>query len=299
MRRRTRRCTATGAVFCFRATSRQHQGGRGPVPIHKGSERGCEIAPRESGLTSLGCRRTRTVRQPVQEATQTGRRGRKDHRRGWAAVAPLPGGRDMRGKVLANVLAVCYAGAKPPLEQAACDARRGWINTGSPTEDVLVDTTRREQILAAAQLLGPEKFNGLVGSVGQVRALGRLRYWQEDLIAKLSGTGEPVILGASEFIAIFDGAQLLPEPPRVVTGETGREMSENRRNSAGTFNCPKCGGSCNSVLTEKQGGETVDVYECSSCEAEGYAFRAKYTFAVGASGVPSTCQPVERSFFPD
>jgi hypothetical protein len=82
-----------------------------------------------------------------------------------------------------------------------------------------VDATRREQILAAARLLGPEKFNRLVGSVAQVRDLGRLRYWQEDLITKLSGIGETAIGGASAFIAVFDGAQLMPEPPPVVTRE--------------------------------------------------------------------------------
>jgi hypothetical protein len=82
-----------------------------------------------------------------------------------------------------------------------------------------VDATRREQILAAARRLGPEKFNRLVSSVGQVRALGRLRYWQEDLIAKLSGTVGSAISGPSDFIAVFDKAQLMPEPPRVITRE--------------------------------------------------------------------------------
>lgn len=59
-----------------------------------------------------------------------------------------------------------------------------------------MDAARREQILAAARGLGPEKFNRLVSSVDQVRALGRLRYWQEDWIAGLSGIGEPALLGA-------------------------------------------------------------------------------------------------------
>jgi hypothetical protein len=89
----------------------------------------------------------------------------------------------------------------------------------SPTEDVLVDATRREQILAAARLLGPEKFNRLVSSVGQVRTLGRLRYWQEDLIAKLSDAAKNAISGPSDFIAVFDNAELMPEPPPVVTRE--------------------------------------------------------------------------------
>jgi len=82
-----------------------------------------------------------------------------------------------------------------------------------------VDATRREQILAAARVLGPEKFNRLVGSVAQLRALGRLRYWQEDLIAKLSGIGEPAILGVNDYIAVFDGAPMMPVPPIEVSRE--------------------------------------------------------------------------------
>jgi hypothetical protein len=82
-----------------------------------------------------------------------------------------------------------------------------------------VDVTRREQILAAARLLGPEKFNRLVSSVSQVRALGRLRYWQADLIAKLSGNAGNAISGPSDFIAVFDNAEPMPEPAPVVTRE--------------------------------------------------------------------------------
>jgi hypothetical protein len=89
----------------------------------------------------------------------------------------------------------------------------------SATKDLFVDATWREQILAAARLLGPEKFNRLVGSVAAVRSLGRLRYWQEDLIARILTTGEPITLGANDFVDVFDGAQLMPEPPRVVTKE--------------------------------------------------------------------------------
>ncbi len=65
----------------------QHQGGQGPEArgmVNPGSDRDCDLAPRESGLTSLGCRRTRTVRQPAREATQNGRRGRKD--RCWCGL---------------------------------------------------------------------------------------------------------------------------------------------------------------------------------------------------------------------
>ena len=89
----------------------------------------------------------------------------------------------------------------------------------SAAEGFDVDATRREQLLDAARRLGPEKFNRLVTSVGQVRALGRLRYWQEDLIAKLSDNGGNAISGPSDFIAVFDKAELMPEPPPVVTRE--------------------------------------------------------------------------------
>jgi hypothetical protein len=82
-----------------------------------------------------------------------------------------------------------------------------------------VDTARREQLLAAARLLGPEKFNRLVGSVDQVRALGRLRFWQEDLIAKLSAIGETAVLDVTGFIAVFDGEPTMPVSPK----EVGRE----------------------------------------------------------------------------
>ena len=80
-----------------------------------------------------------------------------------------------------------------------------------------MDATRREQLLAAARRLGPATFNRLVNSVGQVRALGRLRYWQEDLIARLSDTAGNAISGPRDFLAVFDKAEPMPEPPPVVT----------------------------------------------------------------------------------
>lgn len=82
-----------------------------------------------------------------------------------------------------------------------------------------MDATRRERILTAARLLGPERFNRLVDSVSHARELGRLRYWQEELLAKLSDSGEPTLWTLGNFIAVFDGAELMPEPPRVVTRE--------------------------------------------------------------------------------
>jgi hypothetical protein len=78
-----------------------------------------------------------------------------------------------------------------------------------------VDATLREQILAAARCLGAEKFNRLVDSVDQVRAAGRLRYWQEEFLANLENIGI-VVAGPTEFIAVFDQAPLMP---RFVTRE--------------------------------------------------------------------------------
>ena len=82
-----------------------------------------------------------------------------------------------------------------------------------------MDRTRREQILAAARQLGPVDFNRLVRSVEEVRTRGRLRIWQEDLMAKLSETSERASDGPADFIAVFDGAEPLPIPPRTVTRE--------------------------------------------------------------------------------
>jgi hypothetical protein len=82
-----------------------------------------------------------------------------------------------------------------------------------------VDATQRERILAVARSLGPEKFNRLVNSVDQVRARGRLRYWQEALIARLSSTVGSAIFGPNEFIAAFSEAEPMPEPAKAVTRE--------------------------------------------------------------------------------
>jgi hypothetical protein len=82
-----------------------------------------------------------------------------------------------------------------------------------------MDADSRERILAAARTLGPGRFNRLVESVDQVRARGRLRYWQEELVARLTAAGNPGITSAAEFIAVFDGAQPLPEPRPVITRE--------------------------------------------------------------------------------
>ncbi|MDY3554541.1 hypothetical protein R5W24_003665 [Gemmata sp. JC717] len=82
-----------------------------------------------------------------------------------------------------------------------------------------MDASQRERILTAARVLGPEGLNSLIKSVRQVRAHGRLRYWQEELIARLAGFNAPPVTNAEDFIAVFGEAEAMPEPPRVVTRE--------------------------------------------------------------------------------
>ena len=56
----------------------------------------------------------------------------------------------------------------------------------------------------AIEALAPEEFDRLVASISDARRLGRLRYWQEQLLARIPGR----TVGFEEFIAAFDGAPL-------------------------------------------------------------------------------------------
>jgi hypothetical protein len=67
---------------------------------------------------------------------------------------------------------------------------------------------RRDELLAAARGLGPEDYNRLVESVGATRVGKRLRYWQEELLARLA-VG-PVSF--EEFVAAFEGAERMRVP---------------------------------------------------------------------------------------
>lgn len=75
-----------------------------------------------------------------------------------------------------------------------------------------MNAEQRERILAAARTLGPERFNLLVESVSQVHARGRLQFWQEELLARLTSEGSPAITNPADFIAVFEGVELLPVP---------------------------------------------------------------------------------------
>jgi hypothetical protein len=46
-----------------------------------------------------------------------------------------------------------------------------------------------------------------------------LLFWQEEAVARLAGFPSPPISNAEDFIAVFDGAEPMPEPPKVVTRE--------------------------------------------------------------------------------
>ena len=66
-----------------------------------------------------------------------------------------------------------------------------------------MDIERRDLLRQAAiETLEPEEFDRLVSSVTESRRLGRLRYWQEQLLARIPGG----MVGFGDFIAAFDGA---------------------------------------------------------------------------------------------
>jgi hypothetical protein len=84
-----------------------------------------------------------------------------------------------------------------------------------------MDIAERERVLAcAAECLGAEAFNRLAASTPETRAKGRLRFWQEELLARLSAQTGTTVTTLETFLAVFEGAPLcpLPEPPpRVFT----------------------------------------------------------------------------------
>jgi hypothetical protein len=86
-----------------------------------------------------------------------------------------------------------------------------------------MNVAERERVLAcAAQCLGAEAFNRLAASAPETRAKGRLRFWQEELLARLSAETGTTVKTLDTFLAVFEGAPLcpLPEPPpRVLTKE--------------------------------------------------------------------------------
>jgi hypothetical protein len=85
-----------------------------------------------------------------------------------------------------------------------------------------MDTERADHLRnAALAALGPADFDRLVLSVAGTRQLGRLRYWQEQLLARIPGG----TVGFEGFIAAFDGAPL-QRPPAQAPAEVEGTRSQ-------------------------------------------------------------------------
>jgi hypothetical protein len=65
------------------------------------------------------------------------------------------------------------------------------------------DTDRTDLLDRIAAVIGDDAFNRLVGSLDETRKLGKLRFWQEDLLGR-AGTAISTVSG---FVQLFDGAQ--------------------------------------------------------------------------------------------
>jgi len=75
-----------------------------------------------------------------------------------------------------------------------------------------------EQFRAAVRARGTRDFNEIVRTVRPPATLGRLCYWQEQILEKIAAAlGVPVPTYA-EAVAIFAGAELMYEPPDEVPG---------------------------------------------------------------------------------
>ncbi|MDY3557351.1 hypothetical protein R5W24_006540 [Gemmata sp. JC717] len=85
-----------------------------------------------------------------------------------------------------------------------------------------MDTDRRDSLRRTVlESLGPEEYDRLVVSVPHARRAGRLRYWQEQSLARVPGG--PVRL--EDFVAAFEGAPLQQPPapaPAQAEGETNQ-----------------------------------------------------------------------------
>jgi hypothetical protein len=74
---------------------------------------------------------------------------------------------------------------------------------------------QRQRILdSAIRTFGAEVFNRLVEKVHECVQLGRLRFWQEELLSRLLIDG--IAIGFAEYLEVFSGVTLLPvpKPPR-------------------------------------------------------------------------------------
>jgi hypothetical protein len=80
---------------------------------------------------------------------------------------------------------------------------------------MVTDSGNEQLRLRIADVLGAEGFNRLVASVPATRAKGRLRFWQEQLLEKLTRQSEIYVTGLAEFLHLFEGAEPreLPQLP--------------------------------------------------------------------------------------
>jgi hypothetical protein len=76
-----------------------------------------------------------------------------------------------------------------------------------------MDSAKRDWLLArAVEILGAKTFNRLVTSTAETRSMQRLRFWQEELLARLCAEANIPPLTRAEFLAAFAGADLQPVP---------------------------------------------------------------------------------------
>lgn len=81
-----------------------------------------------------------------------------------------------------------------------------------------MDAQTCEQFRAALRARGARDFNDIVRTVRPPATLGRLRYWQEQILLKIAAALGVPELTYAEAVEIFAGAELMYEPPAAVPG---------------------------------------------------------------------------------
>jgi hypothetical protein len=88
-------------------------------------------------------------------------------------------------------------------------------------------TARAEDLERILQLIGLERFNQLVRSVPATREKGRLRYWQEQLFARVAAEGRVRVASVEEYLRLFSDASELPVPqPKVDRDSFLRQITD-------------------------------------------------------------------------
>src|SRR4051812_35343010 len=92
-------------------------------------------------------------------------------------------------------------------------------------------TTRNRTLDLLADAIGPGAFNRLLGSTERTREIGRMRFWQEELLRQ---AGVPFSI-VGDFLDLLQGAEPrpMPEPPPLTREDFLREPTKiwysNRR----------------------------------------------------------------------